>query len=189
MAKNYSDIKTKDIILHNGEPYQVLATHVFRKQQRKPVNQTKLKNLITGKVIEHSFHQSDTIEEAEIEKQQVQYLYTHRNEWWFQDPDDPRDRFQIDADVLGENVRFLKEHAVVDVLKYEERVITVELPIKMTFMVTEAPPNVKGNTSQGGTKPVVIETGATITTPLFVETGDTIEVNTETGEYTGRITK
>src|SRR5438477_5579572 len=95
----YNDITERKYIVLDGAPYEVISSHVFRKQQRKPVNATKLKNLITGKVAEHSFHQSEKIEEAEIESKDVKYLYNNRGEWWFTDIDDPSKRFKLDSEV------------------------------------------------------------------------------------------
>lgn len=184
----YNEIKPKRIIDLGGEPYQVLSAHVSRKQQRKPVNQTKLKHLITGNVIEHTFQQSENVEEAEIETRAIKYLYTNRGQWWFADPDDPSDRFQIDESVIGDTHLFLKENDVVSAIRFNDTIVGITLPsVKMHFTVTEAPPNIKGNTASGGTKPVTIETGAVINTPMFVKIGDTIEVNTETGDYVRRV--
>src|ERR1700756_5474631 len=92
----YNEITERKYIILDDEPWEVLSSHVFRKQQRKPVNATKLKNLITGKVTEHSYHQSEKVEEAEIEKREVKYLYNSRNEFWFTDPNDQSKRFKVE---------------------------------------------------------------------------------------------
>lgn len=191
---DYSSIKPRKRIIVDGEPYEVLDAHVFRKQQRKPVNQTKLKNMITGKVVERSFHQSETVEEADIDKKNIQYLYNKpargaqaEREWWFCDPNDPSDRFEIGESVIGETANWMKENMEVEGLVFDDAIIGVTVPIKMEFEVTEAPPNIKGNTASGGDKKVTLETGAVIVTPMFVETGDVIEVNTETGTYVKRV--
>jgi elongation factor P len=92
---DYSEIVPRKIILVDDEPYEVVSSHVFRKQQRKPVNATKLKNLLSGKVTEYSFHQSEKIEEAEIDEREVKFLYSNRGEWWFADPKNPADRFKV----------------------------------------------------------------------------------------------
>lgn len=183
----YNEITKRKYIVFNNEPYEVLDSHVFRKQQRKPVNQTKLKNLVTGKVLEQTFKQSDKVEEAEIEKEKAIYIYNRNGEWWFHKKGDPSLRFKLEESVLEDKKSFLKEDAEVLTLNFNGDVIGVNLPIKMNFEVVEAPPNIKGNTSSGGTKPVTIETGATINTPLFIERGDKIEVNTDTGEYVSRV--
>jgi len=189
---SYNEIRENKVIDLDGEPYTVLSSHVFRKQQRKPVNQTKLKSLISGRVVERSFNSSEKVEEADIEKKEFLYTFkkynrqTNSDEYWFTDPQDKGNRFPLPQDILGQQITFLKENELVSVQYFNEKPIGIEIPIKMTFTVTDAPPNVKGNTAQGGNKQVVIETGATITTPMFIETGDKIVVNTQTSEYAER---
>lgn len=183
----YNQITKGKCIILNNDPHEVLDSRVFSKQQRKPVNQAKLRNLISGKVTEKTFQQSDKAEEADLVKKMIEYIYTKNNEVWFKNPENPKDRFAIPPDVIGDQVKFLKEGSEVEALYFNDDVIGVKLPIKITFEVTEAPPNVKGNTAQGGDKVVTLETGTTVTAPLFVEAGDKIEVNTETGEYVGRV--
>src|SRR4029077_1323294 len=95
----YNEVTEKKFIVLDGQPYEVISSHVFRKQQRKPVNATKLKNLMTGKVTEYSFHQSEKVEQAEIEEKEVKFLYTNRGEWWFTDPVNPAARFKVDAEI------------------------------------------------------------------------------------------
>ena len=184
---NYNEVKPKKYVVLDGEPYEVIDSNVFRKQKRKPVNQTKLKNLISGKVKEHSFHQSDKVAEADLETRKITFLYPKGDERWFCAESDKADRFTVEASMLGDQDLFIKQNTNVDALIFNGDIIGIKLPIKDIYTVKEAPPNIKGNTAQGGSKPVVIETGASVTTPLFIEAGDTIEVNTETGEYVGRI--
>ena len=88
----YNEITEKKYIVLEGQPYEVISSHVFRKQQRKPVNATKLKNLMTGKVTEYSFHQSEKVEEAEVDEREVKYLYNNRGQYWFCDINDPSNR-------------------------------------------------------------------------------------------------
>lgn len=183
----YNEVKPGKYIVLDGEPYECLTAHVFRKQQRKPVNATKLRNLKTGSVKEYSFGSSEKAEEAELESRQVKYLYTNRGEFWFTEINDPSKRFQIGEKSLGEGVRFLKPNSLVDILLFEEEIIGVKLPIKVELKVTEAPPDVRGNTAQGGNKVVKLETGADINVPMFVKEGDVIRINTETGEYVERV--
>jgi elongation factor P len=189
---SYNEIKQKKYIVLDGEPYEVISSHVFRKQQRKPVNQTRLKNLRTGKVIEHSFHQSDSVEEAEIETRKAMYLFkkphrsTNEYEYWFCEDGNPKERFVIEEVMLGNNPLFLKENTSIEIFSFEQKILGVRLPIKETFVVSDAPPAVKGNTAQGGTKQITIETGAILNAPLFIQEGDKIVVNTDTGEYAGR---
>jgi elongation factor P len=183
----YNEIVERTYIVLDGDPYEVLTSHVFRKQQRKPVNATKLKNLITGKVTERSFHVSEKVEEAEIIKRPVKYIYTNKGEWWFCEPNDAGKRFTIPEAMIGDAGRFLKKDALVDAVVFDEKIIGVKLPIKVDLLVTEAQPAVKGDTAKGGNKIVTLETGAEIQVPMFVKQGDTIRINTETGDYTDRL--
>jgi len=191
----YNEIKPKTFIILDGEPYEVLSSWVFRKQQRKPVNQTKLRNIKTGKVMEHSFHQSETVVEADIQTKKVMFLFQKpsrdrsQNEFWFHEDGNPATRFALPQEKLGINPLFLKQNAPVDALVFGEEIIGISLPIKMTLAVKEAPPSIRGSTAQGGNKLAVLETGATVTVPLFVNQGDRIVVNTETGEYVERAEK
>jgi elongation factor P len=186
---SYNEITMGKVVIYNGEPYKVLSHHVFRMQMRKPVNQTKMKSLKTGKVVEYSFHQNENAEEAQLEKQTVIYIYESKGELWFNEKSNPSKRFTIAHDLIGSGVKFLKQKGEYEALVFDEEVIGIEIPIKMQLLVTEAVPAVKGNTAQNATKMVTLETGATIATPLFVNEGDIVEVNTETGDYVGRVGK
>ena len=185
----YNEILPKKVILLGGEPYEVVDAHVFRKQQRKPVNQTKLRHLITGRITEQAFHVSEKVEEADLSTKLVKYLYSNRGAWWFCTPDNPADRFEISQETIGPQSQFLKPNTIVDALIFDERIIALKIPIKMELTVKEAPPAVRGNTAQGGTKQIVLETGATINAPLFVSEGDIVRVNTEMGTYVERVDK
>jgi elongation factor P len=186
----YNEVVERKYIVMDGAPYEVLSAHVFRKQQRKPVNATKLKNLFTGKVAEHSFHVSEKVEEAELEVKEVKFLYkTPKGEFFFCDPNNPSNRFNITEDMIGPGHKFLKPNSLVKQRIWNEKTIGFELPISVELKVVEAPPNIKGDSSTSGGKIVVLETGATITTPLFVNAGDVIRINTDTGEYRERVGK
>ncbi len=185
----YNEILPRTYIVLDGEPFECIDSHVFRKQQRKPVNQTKLRNLITGKVVEHAFHQSEKAERADITARKVKYLYNAKNQYWFCEENDPSKRFSVDSLLVGDQIQFIKTNDLVDILEFDERIIGFKFPIKVELRVTDAPPAVKGNTVSGGTKQAKLETGAVINVPLFVDEGDIVRVNTETGEYTERIAK
>src|SRR3954466_6882417 len=153
----YNEILNKKVILVNGEPYEVLDAHVFRKQQRKPVNQTKLRHLITGKVTEQAFHVSEKAEEADLSNRSVKFLYENKGEKWFCAEENPADRFELDTDMIGAAGKFLKANTVVEALVFDEKIIGVKIPIKVELKVTDAPPAVKGNTAQGGSKEIILE--------------------------------
>jgi elongation factor P len=185
---DYSEVTVHKYIIFEKEPWEVLDAHVFRKQQRKPVNAVKLKNLITGRITETTFHVSDKVEEADIDKKEVKYLYVNRGEFWFSESNDASKRFMIPVEMIGERASgFLKPNIIVDAMLFDERIIGLKLPIKMELKVVEAHEATRGNTAQGATKAVVLETGAEIQVPMFIKEGDVVRVNTETGEYTDRV--
>lgn len=190
----YNEVRERSYIIYEGEPYEVLSSHVARTQQRKPQNQVKMKNLIDGRGVNATFRSSDTIEEADISRRDARYLYSKREEYWFCDPDNPKDRFMLDeADIDDQTRRFLKEQEIVQLMIFEhndeEKIIGVKLPMKMDFTVAEAPPNIKGDTATGGNKIVTLDNGTEVQAPLFINVGDVIRVNTDTGEYSERVEK
>ncbi len=188
----YNEIREKKIIIYDDEPCEVIDSHVARTQQRKPQNQVKLKSLISGKTIAATFHVSDSADEADIEKKEIKFLYHNRGEYWFCPPADPKNRFKLDASLIGNAGKFFKENGIVTALVWsneddEEKIIKITLPIKMEFKVKEAPPAVRGDTSKSGNKIITLENGSTINAPMFIEEGDVIRLNTETGEYAERV--
>lgn len=191
----YNEVTVHKYIIFENEPWEVIGSHVFRKQQRKPVNATKLRNLITGRITEVSFHVSDKVEEADIDKKEVKYLYTNKGEYWFCEAHDPSKRFKLPVEMIGSPARFLKPNIIVDAMLFDDpsnpsgqgKIIGLKLPIKMELKVTEAHETTKGNTAQGATKAVVLETGAELQVPMFIKEGDMVRVNTETGEYADRV--
>lgn len=186
---SYNEILTKSIINYNGEPYEVISSHIFRMQKTKPQNATKLRHVVSGKVVEISFHQSDTVMEAEVERMQALYLYTARGESWFAEVGNPKNRFSLPEDAVHDKVQWLVPNTAVEVLTYEEKPLTLTIPIKVELAVKDAPPAVKGNTVSGGTKIAELATGARVDVPLFINTGDIVRINTDTGEYAERVEK
>ncbi|OGI79186.1 hypothetical protein A3F19_00430 [Candidatus Nomurabacteria bacterium RIFCSPHIGHO2_12_FULL_37_29] len=187
----YNEIREKKIIIYNNEPCEVVESHVARTQQRKPQNQVKLRSLIAGKTIAATFHVSESADEADIVKRDIIFLYQNKGEYWFCDPEDKSKRFKLDEVLIGDTAKFLKQNGNVTALIWEndeeEKIIKVTLPIKIEFKVKEAPPAVRGDTSKGGNKIIVLENGANLNAPMFINEGDTIRVNTETGEYVERV--
>ena len=183
---NYNEVKPGVAVLVEGEPYVCTWNNIMQKQQRRPVNQTKLRHLIRGNSIEYSFQQSDKLHEAEIEKKPAIFIYEKNNEWFFHDAKDKSKRFSLTEEMLGGGGQFLKGNTEVETESFEGNIFNVKLPIKVSLKVTEAPPDVRGNTAQGGSKIVTLETGATLTVPMFIKEGDVLVINTQTGEYAER---
>lgn len=180
-----NDLKPNLIIELEGNVYQVLSKEFIRNAQRRPVMTTKLKDLISGKIIKHTFQQSGVIKEANIEKSKAQFLYKDNDNYYFMD-NETFEQFSLSKKTIGSKEKFLKENIEVNILKYEEKPIEIILPIKMNFKVISAPPDTKGNSAQSGTKEVEIETSFKIKVPLFIREGDIIKINTEKGSYVGR---
>lgn len=186
---SYSEITPKKVIIYNDEPCLVLSYHVFRKQQRKPVNITKLKGLKSGRSLEVTFHVSETVEEADLENRQITFIYRKPGEYWFHPVGKPGERFAISEELIGTAGKFIKERSDLQAMVYDDEVIGVKIPIKIDLKVTEAMEAVKGNTSSGAQKEVTVEGGATIMAPMFINEGDIISINTESGEYSERVEK
>lgn len=189
MAIPVNDLKPKTYFIYEGQPYVVLETHHLKMQQRRPTVQVRMRNLINNKLLERNFAQSDIFEPADVERQKVKYLYSHRDQYWFSYEKDPSKRFELKSEIIGDAGKFLKSNTLIDAISFEDNIISIELPIKMEYKVTEAPPAIRGDTAQGGVKQVTIETGASINAPLFINQGDMILVNTQTGDYVERVNK
>lgn len=186
---SFSELRPGVIFIKDGQPHIVLEYLHVKKQQRRPVAQLKLKNLITGKVQEYTAHNNESFEEANLEKKTAEFIYSNRGECWFRDPEKASERFSVSEDIVGDNVGYLKEGAQVLLINFQDEIIGIEPPPKVELKVIEAPPNIKGSTADGGNKKVRVETGLEVKTPLFIEVGDIIKVNTQTGEYAERAEK
>lgn len=186
---SYNELKVGTLFIKDGEPYEVLEYAFIRMQQRKPVAQLKIKNLISGRVLPYTAHQNESFEEAEIEILPAQFIYHNRGQYWFSEKGNPKNRFFLTDEIIGEAGQFLKTSTEVKAFEFGGKIINIELPIKVDLRVAEAPPAIRGDTAQGGTKTVTLETGAKINAPLFINEGDTIRVNTASGEYVERVKK
>ncbi|KKW37155.1 MAG: Elongation factor P [Candidatus Giovannonibacteria bacterium GW2011_GWA2_53_7] len=186
---SYSEILPRKVILVDDQPYEVISAHVFRKQKAKPQNATKLKHVISGKVIEYSFHATDKAEEADIGSRDVKYIYTNRGEHWFCDPKKPADRFVLSDEQVGDSIRFIIPNTILTGMMFNDEIFTLRYPVKVELKVKESAPAVKGNTSSGALKQATLETGASVMVPLFINEGDIVRINTENGEYAERVEK
>jgi len=184
---NYSDLRRGVQFIFDGQPHEVLEFQQIKKARAAGLLQTKIKNLITGKVLDRTFHQGDNFEETEIERISAKFIYANQGKFVFSRINDPSKRFELTEEQIGASAKFLAPNMEVEANVYEDQIIGINLPIKVQLKVKEAAPGVKGNRAQSGTKAVVLETGAAIQAPLFVQIGDTLEINTQTGEYSKRV--
>lgn len=184
MTESVNDIKKGDYVVLQGEPYEVIDREHIAMQQRRAVVKLKVRNLKNGKVKEESMLSQGEIEVPEdLEKKPAIFAYNKKNEFWFHEPNNPGNRFMLPEEIIGDKKLFLKPKMEVSTLLFKDEVISIKLPIKAEYEIIEAPPVIKGATASGGSKPAKIETGATISVPMFIETGEKIIVNTERGEY------
>lgn len=180
-----AEIKTGKTITLGDDPYIVLYHEHSKTGRAGAVLRTRIKNLRTGAVLEKTFQGYDKVEDAEIVKSKAQYLYREGEMFHFMDSTS-YEQFSLDHSALGDAPNYLIEGTEVDIVNFQGSAINIELPIKMTLTVTDAPPGLKGDTASGGDKAVTLETGIRVTTPLFVKTGDKIIVNTTSGTYVSR---
>jgi elongation factor P len=180
-----SDIKLGAVVLMNNQPMQVVWSNRMRTAQRKPVMQTKLKNVITGKVIEYSFKFGEKVEEADVARERANFLYTDNDGTHFMNQE-TFETVDLPKDVTLEQEKFLKEGTEVQILRFNNIPVSIELPIKIELKVVEAPPSMTGNSGGSVTKPVVLETGLVVNTPMFIKEGEMVRVDTRTGEYVER---
>ena len=157
----------------------------MRTAQRKPVMQTKLRNILSGKVIEYSFKFGEKIEEADVAREKASFLYADGQGTHFMN-NESFETVDMSKEVTEDQIPYLKEGMEVQILRFNDKPMSVELPIKVDLKVTEAPPSVVGNSGGNVTKPVTLETGLVVNAPMFIKEGDTIRVDTRTGDYVER---
>ena len=181
-----SDIKVGTVFKYNDAPYQAISVNHSKQARSAAVLQAKIKNLITGQTLEKNFRASDKFDEANVLKKKASFLYKDGDKFYFMDSE-TFDQFFLDKEMVGEYERYLTESLVVDILSFEERIIGIVLPPKVELKVTEAPEGVRGDSTGNVTKTIQVETGYRLNSPMFINEGETIRVNTETGEYVERV--
>jgi len=183
---NITDLKVGTKIEYKDEPYEVIKYQHSKIGRGGAVVRTKLKNIITGNVLEENFKDGDKFGEPELDNKKCLYLYQENEQYCFMD-NESYDQFSLAKDVVGNKGKYLIEDTEVDILYYNDQPVDIALPIKISLKVVKAPPSVKGNTADGGTKEVEVETGLKVNTPLFVKEGDVIRVDTRDGQYAERV--
>lgn len=180
-----TEIKVGCLIVINGEPYVVTKSEHHKMGRGGAVVKTKLKNLVTGNVMEKTWQGNDRAEEADVEKRKANYLYKDESFAYFMD-NESYEQYNLPLDQLGGKEKFMKDGIDVTVMHFKDKPMSVELPIKVELAVTSAPPGVRGNSAGNVMKTAELETGALISVPMFVESGDVIRINTENEEYVER---
>ena len=169
----------------DGQVMQVIEFQHVKPGKGAAFVRTKLRNVITGAVVEKTFSPTDKYNDARIERKDMQYLYNDGDLYYFMDLDS-YEQVPIGKDLIGDNFKFVKENMVCKVLSYKGSVFGIEPPNFVELKVTKTDPGFKGDTATNATKPATLETGAEIKVPLFIDEGETIQIDTRTGEYMGR---
>lgn len=185
MSYTTSDFRRGLKIEWEGKPYEVVEFQHSKVAQGQATVRTKLKDLITGRVLEVNFRSGEKFNKPDLQEREMQYLYKEADRYVFMDLED-YDQIYIDEKDIGEAAKFLIENLQVYVLYYKGKVIGIELPKVVEIKVVKTEPGVKGDTVGTATKPATLETGAVIQVPLFIQEGDLIKVDTRTGEYLER---
>ena len=169
----------------DGQVYQVVEFQHVKPGKGAAFVRTKYKNVKTGSVVERSFNPNEKFEQAQLERRDMQFIYTDGDLYYFMDTD-TYEQTPIHSDKIGDGTKFLKEEMICKVVSYKGDIFQVELPITVELEITECEPGVRGDTTNNANKYATLETGAVVKVPLFVNQGEKIRVDTRTGEYLER---
>ena len=180
------DFKNGVTVEIDGNIYQILEFQHVKPGKGAAFVRTKLKNIISGGVVEKTFRPTEKFPKAHIDRKDMQYLYRDGDLFNFMDVE-TYDQIALNEDVVGDSLKFVKENEVVKMCSHNGNVFSVEPPLFVELAITETEPGFKGDTAQGATKPATVETGAIVMVPLFVEQGDVLKIDTRSGEYLSRV--
>ena len=180
-----NDFRTGTTIELDGQVWRVVEFLHVKPGKGSAFVRTKLKSVRNGNVVEKTFRAGESVQQAILEKSNLQHTYVESGDYVFMDMVSFEET-RLSADQIGRGSKYLKEGMEVNVIFYQDKVLEVELPISITLKVTETDPGVKGDTASGGTKPAILETGAQVMVPLFISVGEMIKVDTRNDSYLGR---
>lgn len=170
----------------DGNVVQIIEFQHVKPGKGAAFVRTKIRNVITGAVVEKTFSPTDKFPTAYVERKDMQYLYNDGDLYYFMNTEN-YDQIALNNETIGDALKFVKENEMVKVCSHNGNVFAVEAPLFVELEVTETEPGFKGDTATGATKPATVETGAVVYVPLFVETGDKLKIDTRTGEYLSRV--
>lgn len=180
------DFRNGITIEMDGSIYQIIEFQHVKPGKGAAFVRTKLKNIISGGVVEKSFRPTEKFPTARIDRVEMQYLYSDGDLYYFMNTE-TYDQIGLNSEAIGDSLKFVKENEMVKVCSHNGNVFAVEPPLFVELEVTETEPGLKGDTATGASKPATVETGATVYVPLFVNTGDKLKIDTRTGEYLSRV--
>ena len=170
----------------DGNVYQIIEFQHVKPGKGAAFVRTKIRNVIAGTVVERTFNPNDKYPTAFVERKDMEYSYNDGDLYYFMDQE-TYELVPINKDLLGDNFKFVKENMICKIVSYKGKVFGIEPPNFVELQVTKTDPGFKGDTATGATKPAIVETGAKILVPLFVNQGDTVKIDTRTGEYLSRV--
>ena len=183
-----ADFKTGMVIVYNGALCKIVSYQHSKTGRAGAVIRTKLKNIVTGQVLENTFRSGEKIESARIEAREMEYLYSDGDNYHFMDQE-TFEQNPISSDVLGTDMNYIKENQVIKVLTYKDNPIGIEIPTAVVLEVTKTEPGIRGDTATNVNKPATVETGLEVNVPIFVNEGDLIKIDTRSGDYLERAKK
>ncbi len=169
-----------------GNVYQIIEFQHVKPGKGAAFVRTKLKNIKSGGVVEKTFRPTEKCPKAHVDRKDMQYLYNDGDLYYFMDSE-TFEQISLNADAVGDSLKFVKENEVCKVCSYKGDVFAIEPPLFVELVITDTEPGFKGDTATGATKPATVETGAMVQVPLFVDQGETIKIDTRTGEYLSRV--
>ncbi|NLM52533.1 MAG: elongation factor P [Firmicutes bacterium] len=181
-----SDFRTGLTIELDGEVYIIIDFQHVKPGKGSAFVRTKLKNAKTGATTERTFRAGEKVEQAMVDRREMQYLYNSGDEYYVMD-NETYEQIALTKEQLGDNIKYLKENMNITVLMYHGKVFGVELPYFVELEVVDTEPGIKGDTASGGSKPATLETGLVVQVPFFINAGDVLRIDTRTGEYIERV--
>ncbi len=179
------DFRIGMIIVFDGDLYTVEDYQHRTPGNKRGFVQAKMRNMKTGRLLEHKFSSNDKIEVARVERRPAQFLYRDNDSFYFMD-NETHDQFHLDQVMMSRQEKYLKEGDTVDVETFQNQIVGCQMPMNVTLRVVETVPGIKGDTATGGSKPATLETGAVLQVPLFINENDIVRVDTRTGAYIER---
>ena len=187
MTLSYGELKKGMPIALDGEPYAVVDYERTKMQKRAPVMRIRFRSLRTGRVVDRTFNGFDvkfTI--ADVERRKAEYIYQDGELYYFMD-NETFEQFPLNGDQITDALPYLIEQTTVDLVLFQDEPISIEIPLNVDLKIVDTDPGFKGDTATGGSKPATVETGLVVQVPLFINIGETIRIDTRTGEYAGRV--
>ncbi len=171
---------------YEGDVYEILEFQHVKPGKGAAFVRTKIKNVVTGAVVEKTFRPTEKMPKAFIDRKDMQYLYQDGDLYNFMDVEN-YEQIALSASDVGDKLKFVKENEIVKILSYNGKIFGMEPPTFVELEITDTEPGFKGDTATGATKPATVETGAQVNVPLFINVGEVIKIDTRTGEYLGRV--